>query len=163
MATQAIISIDPGASGGWAEWEYTNKRYQLVDAYKFEDWATTVAEITKLATERYCFTSAIIEQVQGHIGKAQPGAAMFKFGENYGKWQGLLMGLAVPFERVTPQKWQKGLDGLGKLKGADRKRALRTLAIERHPMISPTLATCDAILIGDWYVRQLSATYAAKS
>lgn len=33
--------------------------------------------------------------------------SMFKFGENYGFIQGLLMAFSIPYELVTPQKWKR--------------------------------------------------------
>lgn len=33
--------------------------------------------------------------------------SMFKFGENFGFIQGLLMAYSIPYELVTPQKWKK--------------------------------------------------------
>jgi hypothetical protein len=93
------------------------------------------------------YAVAYIEQVGGFIGKPQPGSAMFKFGQNYGRWLGILETLEIRTVLVRPQTWQKTI-GLGStLKGPDRKRALRDIAKRLYPSHNVTLANCDALLI----------------
>jgi hypothetical protein len=93
------------------------------------------------------YAVAYIEQVGGFIGKPQPGSAMFKFGQNYGRWLGILETLEIRTVLVRPQTWQKTI-GLGStLKGPDRKRALRDIAKRLYPTHNVTLANCDALLI----------------
>lgn len=118
-----------------------------VEAHKFTE-ADEAAEWAKAVCIRYESVTAVIEQVGAMPGQGV--TSMFSFGENFGWWQGLLNGLGVPFQRVRPQEWQKGLAGLQKLKGADRKRRLKSLAAEQFPNAKPTLATADALLIGAW-------------
>lgn len=60
----------------------------------------------------------------------------------------------MPLVLVTPQRWQKSISGLSGLKGSPRKRALREAARRLYPMSAATLFTADAILIGDWYLRE---------
>ena len=104
---------------------------------------------------------ACIEKVGGYIaGNAAPGSAMFNFGENYGFWQGMLMGLSIPLHIVTPQKWQSGLNGLAKKTGAERKRALKDCAAQMYPQCKVTLQTCDALLIAHW--AKMNITEAAR-
>ena len=144
----ATIAIDPGASGAAALFEGPD----LIEVHTFESIADSANYVASLEL-RYDHIDAIIEQVGGYIGKPQAGSAMFRFGENYGAWQGILSAYKVPYIRVTPQRWQKPLDGLTKLKGPDRKRRLKAIATERYPNAKPTLKTADAILIGDYYWR----------
>jgi hypothetical protein len=93
------------------------------------------------------YAVAYIEQVGGFIGKPQPGSAMFKFGQNYGRWLGILETLEIRTVLVRPQVWQKTI-GLGStLKGPERKRALRDIAKRLYPQHGVTLANCDALLI----------------
>src|SRR5690625_4845267 len=144
---KALIAIDPGKSGGMALFESGN----AVEAHKYTQ-PDEAAEWVRSVCIRYDATTAAIEQVGAMPGQGV--TSMFSFGENFGWWQGLLIGLDIPFIRVRPQEWQKGLPGLQKLKGAERKRRLKSLASEQFPYINPTLATCDALLIGAWAARQ---------
>ena len=57
--------------------------------------------------------------------------------------------LGVPFRDVPPAVWMKTLGTLPKVK-ADRKRAIRELMARRHPHLTVTLATADALGILEW-------------
>ncbi len=145
--SKALIAIDPGKGGGMAL--FVDGR--AAEAYAFKE-ADEAAEWVKSVCMRYELVEAVIEQVGAMPGQGV--TSMFSFGENFGWWQGLLMGVGIPFTRVRPQEWQKGLPGLTKLKGADRKRRLKSLAAEQFPALKPTLKTCDALLIGSWATKQ---------
>src|SRR5690349_21908963 len=54
----------------------------------------------------------VLEEVSGFAGKAQPGSAMFRFGEHFGFVKGVVQALEVRLVLVRPQVWQKGF-GLG--------------------------------------------------
>ena len=105
--------------------------------------------------------SAVMEQVGGYIrprgkdGGAQPGSAMFNFGEGFGFLRGVLMGLGIPLRMVRPQEWQKQLCLGAPADKSARKRALKSKAQELYPGLKPTLKTCDALLILDWANRVL--------
>lgn len=47
---------------------------------------------------------AFLERAQAMPGQGV--TSMFSIGFGFGAWQGLLTGLAIPFELVTPRKWQ---------------------------------------------------------
>ena len=51
--------------------------------------------------------SAMIEQV--HSMPKQGVASSFKFGRHYGFLLGVLTALGIPYQTVTPQKWQKAM------------------------------------------------------
>lgn len=145
MSTR-IIAIDPGAGG----------------ALVFSHGASVVVHLTKKTPQLDAIEDALsgverpvayIEQVGGFIGKPQPGSAMFKFGQGFGYWLGLLAAFHVRTVLVRPQTWQKGLIG-STLKGADRKRALRDEAARRFPQVKVTLDNADALLLLDYAQRQ---------
>ena len=144
MMDKIIIGIDPGANGG-----VCFMARERSDAFPMKSLAELKSELAKLKRKGRPL-KAFLEEVGGYIGKAQPGSAMFKFGRSMGEIVGLLTGLEIPFKTVRPQVWQKGLPGLAKLKGVERKRALKEIATQRHPELAPTLKTCDAILIAEY-------------
>ena len=45
---------------------------------------------------------------------------MFKFGTNYGMWQGMLRSSKIPFALITPQKWMKTILDSGSKQPAHR-------------------------------------------
>lgn len=145
MAT--IIGIDPGLSGGIA----------VLGAEK--DCAlpfSTMSEteeflIDLIKSESISLFKAFVEEPPVFFQGAGGGlASQAKLHRNLGQYEGLLMGVGIPFETISPKKWQKGLPGLAKLKGVERKRALKNLAVQRYPQLKPTLKTCDAILIAEY-------------
>ncbi len=139
-----IIAIDPGASGAVA-WR-NGLRHDHIGTKSTMGLASQ-SELIYGLRDMTGHAVAYIEQVGGFIGKPQPGSAMFKFGQNYGRWLGILETLKIRTVLVRPQTWQKTI-GLGStLKGPERKRALRDVAKRLYPQHRVTLANCDALLI----------------
>jgi crossover junction endodeoxyribonuclease RuvC len=99
-----------------------------------------------------CDAYAAIERV--HSMPKQGVASSFTFGEGFGLWQGVLTGLGIPFDLVTPQRWKKTLlDGASKEKDASRIRAQQLfptvdLKLKKHH------GRADALLIAEWRRRQ---------
>lgn len=82
-----------------------------------------LAEIKRwLVAHRDDIERAFVESV--HAMPKQGVSSSFKFGRVFGEIQGLLVGLDIPFELVTPQKWQRELHaGIeGSLDAKDRSR-----------------------------------------
>jgi len=77
-------------------------------------------------------------------------ASSFKFGQGYGSLEMALTAAGIPFERVTPQKWQKALGCLTK----GQKNVSKRKAQELFPTMKVTHATADALLIAEWGRRQ---------
>ena len=76
---------------------------------------------------------------------------MFKFGTNYGIWQGLLGANKIETKFIAPQVWMRSLE-LPKSK-VDRKRKIKSIAqkvIDKQGLLKKkvTLNTSDAVLIG---------------
>jgi len=93
---------------------------------------------------------AVVEEVSGSVGKAQPGSGAFKFRRNFGFILGTLQTMRVRVELVRPQRWQKTL-GLGSASACASKSAwenrLKARAQRLYPDLKPTLSTADALLI----------------
>jgi hypothetical protein len=92
----------------------------------------------------------VLEEVSGFAGKAQPGSAMFRFGEHFGFVKGVVQALGVRLVLVRPQLWQKGF-GLGTASACgsrtEWKNKLKAEAQRRFPHLNVTLKTADALLI----------------
>ena len=100
----------------------------------------------KLADRKFAFLEL------AHAMPKQGVTSMFAFGEGYGIWQGLLGGLQIPFELVTPQAWKKEMMA-GRPKG---KSAARIRAQELFPELEPELrlvkhdGRADSLLIAEY-------------
>ena len=92
----------------------------------------------------------VLEEVNGFAGKAQPGSAMFRFGEHFGFIKGVVQTLGLKLVLVRPQTWQKGF-GLGTASRCasktEWKNKLKAEAQRRFPHLRVTLKTSDALLI----------------
>ena len=145
-----FIAIDPGKNGGVAFFDKDG----LIKAFPFRSESDAVEDIRSFCMKTWSEgdnITIILEHVGGYVaGNPASGSSMFKFGDSYGFWRGLAAGLACRLELVRPQVWERGIIGICKLKGAPRKRVLKDTAARLFPGAKPTLATADAILIGEW-------------
>jgi len=138
-----MIGIDPGKSGGMVKLD--DGTGQVIRTDKFADMTD---HDTAEALREYALDiepdRAIIEQV--HSMPKQGVASTFKFGRHFGFLIGLLTGLKIPYELVTPQKWQKALScRTGGDKNVSKAAAQRLWPDERW-----THAIADAALIAEY-------------
>jgi hypothetical protein len=168
---EAFLGIDPGASGGLA---YI--------------WGTVVLVRPMPATERDLWELvcdwggvvrrqggiAVLEQVGGYVkgaegrttkggtvreaGAGANGAAMFKFGSNYGLCRMALTAAGVPWELATPNTWQArtGVPVGSKKEKAQHKNAIKARAQALFPGVAVTLKTADALLIAEYARRKFT-------
>jgi hypothetical protein len=123
VQSEVIIAIDPGAGGGIA----IHAERKLFGAHPIGSEDETVALFKQMALAPSCV--AYMEQVQGFIGKEQPGSAMFTFGNGYGFMRGALKASGIKCVLVPPQKWQGAVaPGVRGMEYNERKRALLELA-----------------------------------
>ena len=87
---------------------------------------------------------ATIELV--HSMPDQSAQSGFSFGKSYGFLIGLLTAISVPYEFVSPQKWQKGMNCLTK----GDKNVSKAAAQRLWPKVKVTHAIADAILIAEY-------------
>jgi crossover junction endodeoxyribonuclease RuvC len=146
---KTIIAMDPGLSGGVAVrcfsktecWPMPATEGDLLELLRgVKDGAATEGH------ELVC----VVEEVSGFAGKAQPGSAMFRFGEHFGFVKGVVQALEIRLVMVRPQVWQKGF-GLGTASACasktEWKNKLKAEAQRRFPQLNVTLKTADALLI----------------
>ena len=132
------IGIDPGKSGGiaWIENDLE------IHANNCPDGADSMAELMKEISgndESICYMELV------HAFPTDGRSSAFKFGVNFGIWQGILSTLNIKVEFVSPKKWQNKLGELPKIK-KDRKNMLKQMASDMSGL-KATLKTADAILI----------------
>lgn len=77
-----------------------------------------IGEITFVPADRLPLALVVIERQQSRLGPGLGRLTMFTMGQGYGLWLGLLAGLQVPFQEVTPAVWTRrlldGAPGAGK-------------------------------------------------
>ena len=133
-----FIGIDPGTSGGAALLDAAG---QYIDAFKFKDM--TDHDIAEAFREWAGFgdIQCIIEKV--HSMPKQGVKSTFTFGRNFGFLVGCLTALKIPFDFVTPNKWQTALQCQTK----GDKNVTKAKAQRLFPTLKITHALADALLI----------------
>ncbi len=139
-----ILGIDPGKSGGIA---WVSPDNALI--YKMPETERDVWELLRSFAPNT--RKAYLEKV--HSMPNQGVSSTFKFGTSYGMLWGFLVALEVPFEFVTPQKWQKAMGCLSK----GDKNVTKRRAQELYPNERLTHATADAALIATYGLREWMA------
>lgn len=109
--TSTIIAIDPGWTGAIIiadeieDLSLVDKPPTVRKPFKVLKCPKTVegmAEIFKNLDQ----VPHIVYIERVHTGMFSK-ISNFRLGENYGNWCGVLAGLGIPFQTVTPQAWQK--------------------------------------------------------
>ena len=146
---RTILAIDPGASGGMAVARF-GKTECFPIAETQGDMLALVRELKAAADVEGSEIVCVLEEVSGFAGKAQPGSAMFRFGEHFGFLKGVVQALGIRLVLVRPQVWQRGF-GLGTASACasktEWKNKLKAEAQRRFPHLNVTLKTADALLI----------------
>ena len=146
MNRELIIGIDPGEFGGIS---FLTDLGAIV--YPMPETALDIRELFRSTLRSLdCEPFAYIERV--HSSPQMGVKSAFTFGVGFGGVLATLGCLYVPFEQVTPQKWQKVMGCMSK----GDKNVTKRRAQELFPNLKITHATADALLIGE-YGRRLRA------
>ena len=141
VSNTMYIGIDPGKNGGIA-FIYRGE----VNAYKCPIGPQLMADMFEdIVKNKMC--RVVIEKVHSFPGQGV--VSMFSFGQNFGRWEGILSSFSVYYEYVEPKKWQKHYAIKEKDK-KKRKLALKELAQSIAPGLKVTYAISDAILLANY-------------
>ena len=91
------IGIDPGLKGGWSVIDDNGTAVS-----HFWNTANFISDM-KTLQEKNC--RCVLEQVAAM--PKQGVVSMFKFGEEFGMIEGILMALGIPYQLVRPMVWKK--------------------------------------------------------
>ena len=157
------IGIDPGVTGAMAILFWENDTEPEIYDYQNKFNALSKLKVISETDEPF----AIIEKV--HAMYKQSAHNTFKFGENFGEWQGILQAFNIPYALIPPKEWQKEIfapmeDDIYKLgknghSQLDRKEMSRQKAISLFPKIQDQLKRkkdhnrADALLITKYCIR----------
>ena len=141
-----IIGIDPGKSGGIAIINRNKKgAIKCIHAFGCPEDIIEMNELIKKAKKSQSYKSIVCYLEQVWAFPTDGRSSVFKFGMNYGIWQGILCANQIHTKLITPKKWQSYFGTLQKTK-QERKKELKNLASEQRG-IKATLKTADAICI----------------
>lgn len=101
-----FLGIDPGMTGAIALIHGTAG----LAVYDFGGGGRDLDVLQKLSMNLHLYdVRCYIERVSSRPGQGV--VSVFKFGTNFGQWIGRLEALKIPYDFVTPQKWQKEVFG----------------------------------------------------
>lgn len=136
-----IVGIDPGKMGA-ATIVLVNDG-SIVDVLEYAKH--TEREIADSLLEYIpTIKKAMIERVSAFPGQGVK--SVFSFGTNFGFWIGVLVSLKIPYELVSPVKWQRSLGCLTK----GDKNITKAHAQRLYPHYKITHANADSILIAEY-------------
>jgi len=117
----------------------------LVGVKKMPDTLSDLASLLKqlMLLSKFSSHRCIVEKTGTYMpGNSGPSAC--KFSRHCGQIEGMLVGLGIPFEEVSPVKWMKTLGALPKDK-PERKRAIKEQMGRMYPHLKVTLVNADAL------------------
>lgn len=135
------IGIDPGINGGCAILDEDG----ALKTYRCPKDVKGMANV--LYDYQFKDSYAVIEKVHSFPGQGV--VSTFTFGNNFGRWEGILSAYDIPFLYVQPKKWMESFQPLSKEKKI-RKKQLKEKAMDLHPEEKITLITADAVLIAHY-------------
>jgi hypothetical protein len=135
-----IIGIDSGKSGAIC-FMSNDKGIHFI---KLDETEADIYKFVEGCSITLTDTFAYIENV--HSMPKQGVVSAFTFGRNFGFLIGILTALKIPYEFVSPQKWQKAM---GCMSHGD-KNVTKSAAQRLFPDIKITHAIADALLICEY-------------
>lgn len=162
-----VIGVDNGLDGGVCAIDFRIGRCGDVHRYITPTLGTgkRVYDLQRmrdiLAEFRGCDLQVFLERAQAM--PKQGVSSTFSTGYGYGVWQGLLAGLGLPYEIVSPQTWQKAMF-MG-VSAGDTKARSALVAQRLQPSVDwrrtpkckkPSDGLTDAFCIAEWGRRQLA-------
>ena len=148
------VGVDPGKEGGLC---FFDTEPQLLVSFA----KITNHEICQLLRDmrQAGDVKALIERVG--VGPSMPASGAFKFGKTAGILEGIMAGCEVPYDLVSPVKWQShyNLVQKGMSRGSYEKKKLnRAKAQALYPALAKRITnhTADALLIARfaWYMEE---------
>lgn len=151
-----ICGIDPGFQGGLAfiQPDYAAVTYRMplikVDGKSAYDLPRMIGLIAQMGK-----TPLFVVLEHASAGPGAGATGMFRYGEGFGLWRGVLAALGVPCELVRPVLWKKAMmNGRGKEKreAISRAQELFPQLVRRDPGQTRGLTDgeAEALLLAEW-------------
>lgn len=142
-----FLGIDPGQSGGIGIVDVNG--YVNSFGFKnmtFPDISAQFDYIRQYPDNWFAYIELV------HSMPKQGVASSFAFGKSYGFLIGMLTAHRIPYDYVTPQKWQKELNCMSK----GDKNVTKQKAQQLFPGVKFTHQNADAVLIAE-YCRRIKS------
>jgi len=147
-----FLGIDPGQVGAVA---IIGKTIKVIDC------PPTIGEMANIIRECLYYkkdTKALVEKVNPFYKSSAKSA--FTFGGNFSAWQAILACFYIPYEFITPRKWQKAMFDSAKRLGDTKKQSF-DMASRLFPHLELKTkrgkildGRCDAVLLAELCKRQ---------
>lgn len=160
----AVLGIDPGLDGGLAFLGPPGALLHITPTLKAKGSARRTFDTHAMVAllKARPLDLVVLEAVQAAPvhGRRQGTTSMFRFGQGYGLWLGMLAALEIPHQLVTPQTWKAAI-----LAGtAKDKQAAIEFVQRRHPTLdlrattrarNPHDGLADAVCLAEYGCRLL--------
>lgn len=136
---RAFLGVDPGMSGAsflCIEDEHPRFALHCETERDISDWYAAMVGQYEIV--------AMLEKVNAM--PKQGVSSTFKFGQSFGFLRGLLTAHQIPFELVSPQRWQKQMQCQTK----GDKNVTKAMAQRLMPSFKFTHKTADAFLLAQY-------------
>lgn len=150
LKPKTFVGLDPGMNGGIAfitansEGEFVTKAFRCPETPELMSlgFDMGVEGIDKENIKLYA------ECVWAFPRDGKSSA--FKFGYNYGVWNGIFSANGIDVNEVVPRKWMEYYNCPPNMDKKERKRWLKEKAIKLFPNIPITFNISDALLIANY-------------
>ena len=147
IGAQCFVGIDPGSSGAIA-WIPPAGEPNAEPLARMTD--RDVLDALRWVRGMWSDARAVLEEV--HAMPRQGVSSTFKFGVNFGALRMALVAAEIPFDLVTPQRWQQAL----RCRSKGDKNVTKRRAQELFPSLRVTHATADALLLAEYARRSFA-------
>lgn len=160
---RVFVGVDPGVSGGIAAVDETSRPLVFLKR----------PENVKEVLENFQHIRSLSADVRGVLERVNPGVfggfgkkdkqrmgvvSSFTFGVGYGELRAMLVAAEIPFEEVSPQKWQGALN----CRTGGDKNVSKAKAASLFPSVPKlTHAIADALLMAE-YCRRVELGIVAR-
>ena len=160
LHNKIFIGIDPGKNGGVAVINEIPE-YDTIVSFRCPDSAKNMAySLMATIPENISFDDVLVTIEHVHAMPKNGVVSMFSFGQNLGRWEGVLGAFELNVDYTGPRTWMQHYDCKPRMDKKDRKRYLRGIAENLFPNIKMTFNVSDALLIANYnkemYYKQLS-------
>jgi len=138
------IGVDPGKSGAIAFVSSTGSAWSIKGDSTHRDMVDAIRDAQGVQPIAFALIEFVASSPQMGVKSA------FTFGQSYGALEMLLTACNVPFERITPRKWQDAM----KCRTGGDKNISKQRAQELFPTMKITHANADALLLAELAFRQ---------
>ena len=154
---KVYIGLDPGMNGGLA-FIYTDGKEKQTRAIRCPESPELMNLGFKMGIDNIKKENIYLYAECVWAFPTDARSSAFKFGYNYGCWNGIFASHDIVVREVTPRKWMEYYNCPVGMDKKDRKRWLREKAEKLTPTLSMTFNISDALLIAN-YCKDLCFVY----